>query len=484
MKKYLLKMGTFVFVLLLTGIINIPTVFANEFSLNSLYNVKDIPHSTYEFPRINDIAYNGNIYVAVGSSEVFLYSKDGNSWNRSYQNFTYTISPGYIYSIERVIWDGKRFIAVSSLGSKVYSSPDGINWTVIKEFDSCYKFHDIAWNGSTYVIIGEYLEEYENNDGTTVYGTTNQNIILHSSDGVSWDESVLCPPKGRFMERPLWAVIWDGSYFRAVGNSSISAYSKDGFSWSIQNNYGGSAGDTSSFFYDGKRYIGFSDFFMDNRIAYSLDGVKWNTLKSFNNRWVRNVTWDGTTYIAIVQKYSEERVDSTTTRYVYGNCYIVTSYDGINWSDETLLMNTDPNDGYQFDKVLKVGNQMYYTGQTLSRLSFIDIKLDGQSLNLNTFPIIYNNSYYLPLRDIAEAVGGTVVWDGKRQTITISKGSNTIELQTNKSVISVNGVSTTYNGSIRFVNGKAFAPLRLILENMGYVVDWNANSKTINIRSN
>jgi|LSQX01.2.fsa_nt_gb hypothetical protein len=46
--------------------------------------------------------------------------------------------------------------------------------------------------------------------------------------------------------------------------------------------------------------------------------------------------------------------------------------------------------------------------------------VDGKPIALNAPPVLYNNSTYIPLRFVAEALGKEVVWDGASRTVLIS----------------------------------------------------------------
>ena len=109
---------------------------------------------------------NGRLLAVGDSSGTYRYSDDASSWNGG--------SLGLNHSLYGVIWDGAQFIAVGrdydfDLGAWVgviYSSTDATSWTL--RYRGNQQFNDIAFNGSTYVAVGQ--------NGT--YAT--------SSDGLSW----------------------------------------------------------------------------------------------------------------------------------------------------------------------------------------------------------------------------------------------------------------------------------------------------------
>jgi hypothetical protein len=67
------------------------------------------------------IATNGNIVIAVGNGPI-LYSSNGTTWN-AISNTIFTTT------IEKICWNGDRFIAVGSGTNSIAYSNDGLTWT-------------------------------------------------------------------------------------------------------------------------------------------------------------------------------------------------------------------------------------------------------------------------------------------------------------------------------------------------------------------
>ena len=64
--------------------------------------------------------------------------------------------------------------------------------------------------------------------------------------------------------------------------------------------------------------------------------------------------------------------------------------------------------------------------QTSIPVTYNNIKLtvDGKQLVTEKEPFIYDGTTYLPVRAVGEAVGKTVGWDGKTNTVTLSSTGN------------------------------------------------------------
>ena len=112
--------------------------------------------------------------------------------------------------------------------------------------------------------------------------------------------------------------------------------------------------------------------------------------------------------------------------------------------------------------------------------------VDGVPNTLDSPPIIKNSRTLLPIRAVVEALGGNVDWDVTEKKVTISLGSNTIELWIGKSIAKVNGADTpidSTNSKVvpEIINGRTMLPLRFVTENLGCDVQWDGTTKTITI---
>jgi outer membrane protein assembly factor BamB len=118
--------------------------------------------------------------------------------------------------------------------------------------------------------------------------------------------------------------------------------------------------------------------------------------------------------------------------------------------------------------------------------NFIGVNGGDSSQMLDSPPIIKNDRTLVPIRAIIEALGGTVGWDANEKKVTISLGSNTIELWIGKSIAKVNGIDTPIDSANlkvvpEIINGRTMLPIRFITENLGCDVQWDGPTQTITI---
>jgi len=120
------------------------------------------------------------------------------------------------------------------------------------------------------------------------------------------------------------------------------------------------------------------------------------------------------------------------------------------------------------------------------RIDQTSFTVNGISNTLDSPPLIKNSRTLLPIRAVIESLDGSVGWDPNTKKVTVTLGSNTIELWIGKNTASVNGVSklidlTNAKVVSEIINGRTMLPLRFITENLGCDVQWNGTTKTITI---
>ena len=146
---------------------------------------------------IEDIAWDGSQYVAVGPGGLILTSPNGATWTRQ--------NSGNANYLSGITWNGSLFVAASDYGA-VLTSPDGTTWTSQVVTTGAGLF-DVAWNGSLFAAVG--------GSGT----------ILSSPDGTTWTA------RTSGTANHLIDVSWSDSQFVAVGSSGTILTSPGGITW-------------------------------------------------------------------------------------------------------------------------------------------------------------------------------------------------------------------------------------------------------------
>jgi hypothetical protein len=107
--------------------------------------------------------------------------------------------------------------------------------------------------------------------------------------------------------------------------------------------------------------------------------------------------------------------------------------------------------------------------------------VNGQSIALQTAPVIQNGRTMVPLRFIAETFGITPVWDGVFQIIDLPIGTGTIRLQIGQRFAAVDGKRVALDAAPVILGGVTMVPLRFIADTLGADTQWEAATRTIMI---
>ena len=112
--------------------------------------------------------------------------------------------------------------------------------------------------------------------------------------------------------------------------------------------------------------------------------------------------------------------------------------------------------------------------------------LDGSRGTMDVAPMILEDRTFLPVRFVAEPLGGTVLWNEEHRKVTVTLGLKSIELWIDINMARINGtpVPVDPNNSrvVPFILGsRTYLPLRFVSEVMGGTVTWEAGSKTIQL---
>jgi photosystem II stability/assembly factor-like uncharacterized protein len=110
----------------------------------------------------------------------------------------------------------------------------------------------------------------------------------------------------------------------------------------------------------------------------------------------------------------------------------------------------------------------------------------SETVTLDAAPVLgAGNRTLVPVRAVAEAMGGTVDWNATTRTASVTVGSNTLELTLGKNTALFNGTPTQIDTDPKvlplIINGRTMLPLRFVVESLGAEVSYDQATKTITI---
>lgn len=87
---------------------------------------------------------------------------------------------------------------------------------------------------------------------------------------------------------------------------------------------------------------------------------------------------------------------------------------------------------------------------------------DGRELKADVPPVIKEGRTLVPVRAITEAMGAMVQWNEAEQTVNISKGGTTIQLQVRNRIAMINGEQVDLDVPAEINQSRVYVPLRFI----------------------
>jgi hypothetical protein len=105
--------------------------------------------------------------------------------------------------------------------------------------------------------------------------------------------------------------------------------------------------------------------------------------------------------------------------------------------------------------------------------------VNGQSIALQSAPVIRNSVTLVPLRFVAETFGISPVWDAVFQIIDLPLGTRTVRLQVGQRFAAVDGKRVALDAAPIILNGVTMVPLRFIADTLGADTQWEATTRTI-----
>lgn len=99
-------------------------------------------------------------------------------------------------------------------------------------------------------------------------------------------------------------------------------------------------------------------------------------------------------------------------------------------------------------------------------------------------PQIINNRTYVPVRKTCEALGLEIDWNSKTETMTLTRDGVTIAHTMRSKIVYVNGEAVTFDTASINSNNRLLMPIRMIAESIGGTVTWDDPTRSVHITTN
>ena len=107
--------------------------------------------------------------------------------------------------------------------------------------------------------------------------------------------------------------------------------------------------------------------------------------------------------------------------------------------------------------------------------------LNGATKTMDVAPIIRNERTMLPVRYVAEALGAEIAWDGATSTATLKTADTEIKITVGAASATVNGKSVALDSPAFIENDRTYMPVRFVAETLGGTVAWDGATSTATI---
>lgn len=111
------------------------------------------------------------------------------------------------------------------------------------------------------------------------------------------------------------------------------------------------------------------------------------------------------------------------------------------------------------------------------------IYVDDHPLQLVAQPLLLDGTTLVPMRQLFEAQGARLSWDGSSKTVRATKNETVLIYRIGELAATLNGNTLSLNVPGQIVEGNTMVPLRFVSEALGSTVKWDALTRTIRIVS-
>ena len=115
----------------------------------------------------------------------------------------------------------------------------------------------------------------------------------------------------------------------------------------------------------------------------------------------------------------------------------------------------------------------------------IRVVINGVEQHYDVMPVIINGRTLVPMRGIYEALGAEITWIDATKTVVGARDNTHIKLRINSDSVYVDGVEQEKKLDVpaQIINSRTMVPVRFIAESFGETVNWNADTRTVEITS-
>jgi len=111
----------------------------------------------------------------------------------------------------------------------------------------------------------------------------------------------------------------------------------------------------------------------------------------------------------------------------------------------------------------------------------ISVYLDNKKVQFDVSPLLVNGRTMVPMRAIFEKLGATVEWENDLKLATAQRGDIIVGITIDDTTMYKNGEPIVLDVPAQLKDGRTLVPLRAISEAFDCDVQWNGDTRTVNI---
>lgn len=200
-----------------------------------------------------------------------------------------------------------------------------------------------------------------------------------------------------------------------------------------------------------------------------------------------NITEYGFLYGNSTSLSNKVKVGSTITAIESFNYTLSGLNGGTTYYFEAYVTN---DNGTFYGSVLNftstdVSNPVNVTPNSTFTIDSPNYLVNGVNQLSEVAPYIKDSRTLLPIINVAYSLGmsdSDVVWNEANQTVTLTRGTQVVQLTMGSDMITVNNIDITMDVSPEIMDGRRCLPLSMVARAFGATVNWNAGARTVNIQ--
>ena len=136
-------------------------------------------------------------------------------------------------------------------------------------------------------------------------------------------------------------------------------------------------------------------------------------------------------------------------------------------------------------KIISVVLMLLVIGSSISftQSDKITIVIDGNTINTDVNPVVIDGRTLVPIRVVSENLGAKVNWNAETKEVKLdfTELGASVKMKIDSKEYDVNGEVGIMEVAPKMIDGRTMVPIRFISEELGFSVEWDSNTKTVNI---